>query len=308
MNRVLVNVASAIAVTLLFLGAAPAVSAQVDTESTTHSGVVIARLDDSLSLWTDGGRLVFELNPTTEMPKRAMGEGNLVVVREKTAGSGVAESVILVDQEVWVEGSGTNELAIIGRAEPSVDGPSQLIIRTADGQEMFVVDPETFHQPFPERGQRVALTYRVENINPPLYKATGLVLLPDSFDASPVKVTYNDIVRPAKQPAAPVVAAKPAPGGNSWRLPVRPVSPGRSPSFPEKGYSLQSRRPAWPRVPSWPGSGSPISGSMRWLWRVSITTPCAMPWGISREQHFPASPATRALRRIGIRSSGVFAT
>jgi hypothetical protein len=211
MNRVLVNVASAIAITLLILGAAPIAAAQADTESATHSGVVIARHDDSLSLWTDGGRLVFELNPTTVMPKRLVGEGNLVVVRETTAGSGVAENVILVDQEVWVEGAGTNELAIIGRAEPSVDGPSQLIIRTADGQEMFVVDPETFHQPFPERGQRVALTYRVENINPPLYKATGLVLLPDSFEESPVKVTYSDIVRPAKQPAAPVVAAKPAP-------------------------------------------------------------------------------------------------
>jgi hypothetical protein len=156
--------------------------------------------------------LVFELNPTTVMPKRNVGEGNLVVVRETTAGSGVADNVILVDQEVWVEGSGTNELALIGQVEPSVDGPSQLIIRTAAGQEMFVIDSETFHQPLPERGQRVALTYRVENVKPPLYKATGLVLLPDSFDASPVRVTYSDIVRPAttQEPAA-VVAVKPAP-------------------------------------------------------------------------------------------------
>lgn len=212
MNRVLVNASSAIAVTLLSLGAAATVSAQVDTEASTHSGVVIARHDDSLSLWTEQGRLVFELNPATVMPQRNVGEGNLVVVRETRAGSKIADNVILVDQEVWVEGSGSNELAIIGRAEPSVNGPSQLIIRTADRKEVFVIDPETFHQPFPKPGQRVALTYRVENVKPPLYKATGLVLLPDAFDDSPVKVTYSDIVYPAKKQApAPVVASKPAP-------------------------------------------------------------------------------------------------
>jgi len=210
MNRFLVTVASAIAVTLLFLGAVPTVAAQVDTETATHSGVVTARHDDSLSLWTKDGPLVFELNSDTVMPERVVGEGNLVVVRETQAGSMVAENVVLVDQEVWVEGTGSNELAIIGQVNPSVNGPSQLVIQTAERQEMFVIDPKTFHQPLPEPGQRVALTYRVEDVNPPLYKATGLVLLPDSFEASPVKVTYSDIERPANQVAAPVVATKPA--------------------------------------------------------------------------------------------------
>jgi|GEM_PF-2361486 len=208
MNRFLVTVASTIAVMLLFLGAVPTVAAQADTETAIHSGVVIARNADSLRLWTNEGELVFELNPDTVMPERVVGEGNLVVVRETEAGSMVAENVLLVDQEVWVEGTGTNELAIIGRVEPSVNGPSQLIVRTAERQELFVIDPKTFHQPLPEPGQRVALTYRVEDVNPPLYKATGLVLLPGSFDASPVKVTYSDIARPAHQDAAPVVAAK----------------------------------------------------------------------------------------------------
>ena len=208
MNRFLVTVASTIAVMLLFLGAIPTVAAQTDTETAIHSGVVIERHDDSLKLWTNEGELVFELNPDTVMPERVVGKGNLVVVRETEAGSMVAENVLLVDQEVWVEGTGTNELAIIGRVEPSVNGPSQLIVRTAERKELFVIDPKTFHQPLPEPGQRVALTYRVEDANPPLYKATGLVLLPGSFDDSPVKVTYSDIELPARQDATPAVAAK----------------------------------------------------------------------------------------------------
>jgi hypothetical protein len=253
MNRVLINVASAIAVTVLVFVAAPAVLAQADTEAATHSGVVIARHDDSLSLWTDGGRLVFALNSATAMPGRNVGEGNLVVVRETTAGSGIAENVILVDQEVWVEGTGTNELAIIGRVDPSVNGPSQLIIHTADRQEMFVIDPKTFRQPFPKPGQRVALTYRVENVKPPLYKATGLVLLPDSFDASPVTVTYSDIVVPAKKPApvavvavkaapAPVVAPAPAPAPRPAPAPqpmaTLPMTAGRTPAVALLGLLL----------------------------------------------------------------------
>ncbi len=210
MNRFLVTVASSIAVLLLFVGAVPTVAAQTDTETAIHSGVVIATDADSLRLWTNEGELEFALNPDTVMPKRVVGEGNLVVVRETEAGSLVAENVLLVDQEVWVEGTGSNELAIIGRVEPSVNGPSQLIIRTAERQELFVIDPKTFHQPLPGPGQRVALTYRVEDVNPPLYKATGLVLLPGSFDDSPVKVTYSDIEHPAQQDAAPAIANMPA--------------------------------------------------------------------------------------------------
>jgi hypothetical protein len=251
MNRILVNIASAVAVAVLILGAAPTVSAQVDTKAGFHSGVVIARHDDSISLWTEGGRLVFALNPTTTMPERKVGEGNLVVVRETTVGSGIADNIILVDQEVWVEASGTNELAIIGRVDPSVNGPSQLIIHTADRQEVFVIDPKTFRQPFPEPGQRVALTYRVENVKPPRYKATGLILLPDSFDDSPVTVTYSDIVVPAKKPApvavvavkaapAPVVAPAPAPRPAPAPQPMAtlPMTAGRTPAVALLGLLL----------------------------------------------------------------------
>ena len=56
----------------------------------------------------------------------------------------------------------------------------------------------------------MALTYRVEAVKPPIYKATGLVLLPDTFDDAPVKVTYQDIPQPAPAPA-PAPAPKPAP-------------------------------------------------------------------------------------------------
>jgi len=227
MNRFLVTVVSAFAVMLLFLGAVPTVAAQADTETAVHSGVVIATDADSLRLWTNEGELVFELNRDTSMPERVVGEGNLVVVRETEAGSLVAENVLLVDQEVWVEGIGSNELAIIGRVEPSVNGPSQLIIRTAERQELFVIDPKTFHQPLPEPGQQVALTYRVEDVNPPLYKATGLVILPGSFDDSPVKVTYSDIDHPAQHDTTPVVATMPA--REPIAVPAVATKPAREP-------------------------------------------------------------------------------
>ena len=208
----------ALSVSLAVAAAPSAVSAQAPAakdqvvETGFRSGVVIVRKDATLSLWTKRGRDVFQLTPETVMPQRSVGEGSLVVVKETQPGSKVAEKIILVDEEVWVEGKGTRERAIIGRFEPSVTSPSQMIIRTAKGREAFVIDPKTFRQPFPQPNQRVALTYRVENVTPPIYKATGLVLLPDTFDDSPVKVSYQDIPvpAPAAEPA-PLPAYEPAP-------------------------------------------------------------------------------------------------
>ena len=221
MNSKIVRTLSAACLATLVVAAIPAVaqsggdSPQV-TETGFRSGVVIAKKEATFSLWTRRGRDVFQLTGDTVLPQRSWGEGSMVVVKETQPGSKVAEKVILVDEEVWVEAKGTRERAIIGRFEPSVTSPSHMIIRTARGKEAFVIDPKTFRQPFPQPNQRVALTYRVENVTPPIYKATGLVLLPDSFDDSPVKVTYQEIPKPAPAPApapatAPAAAPVPAP-------------------------------------------------------------------------------------------------
>ena len=86
-------------------------------------------------VWTKRGREVFQLNADTLMPQRKVGEGSLVVIRETAPGSKVAQHVILVDQEIWVEDKGMRERAIIGRFEPSVTSPNQMIIRTRDRKE-----------------------------------------------------------------------------------------------------------------------------------------------------------------------------
>ncbi len=221
MNKLLKLAALAPALAVLALAglAAPAVAqgaekAQTQTESGFRSGIVITKKEGRLALWTKKGREVFVLNDSTLMPQRPVGEGSLVVVRETTPGSKVAERVILVDQEVWVEGKGIRERAIIGRFDGAVTSPHQMIIRTQQGKHAFVIDPKTFRQPFPKPNQRVALTYRVVSTKPPSYMATGLVLLPDTFDESPVKISYQDIPKPAPAPTpepapAPVEAPEP---------------------------------------------------------------------------------------------------
>ncbi len=210
--------ASALAVAaLVLLALAGPLAAQVEgegkgqKETGVRSGLVILKKDDNLSVWTRRGRDVFTLNSETVMPQRPLLEGTLIVVRETAPGSKVAKQVIIVDEEIWVAGKSPRERAIIGRFDPSVTSPDHMLIRTRDGKQAFVIDPKTFRQPFPQPNQRVALTYRVEAINPPLYKATGLVVLPDVFDDSPVKITYQDIPRPAPEPAPAPPAPAPAP-------------------------------------------------------------------------------------------------
>ena len=212
---------------------------QAIKETGVRSGLVIKKTDSALSVWTKRGRAVFQFNAETIMPQRPLTEGSLVVVRETTPGSLVAERIIIVDQEVWVEGKGTRERAIVGRFEPSVTSPSQMIIRTADGKEAFVIDPKTFRQPFPKPNQRVALTYRVVPTRPPSYMATGLVVLPDVFEDSPVKVTYQDIPKPTPAPE-PAPAPKPAPAPAPEPMVTLPQTGSQSPLVALLGLFLVS--------------------------------------------------------------------
>ncbi len=46
-------------------------------------------------------------------------------------------------------------------------------------------------QPLPKPNQRVAVTYRIETVKPPRYIATGLIVLPDTLDESPVRIAMT---------------------------------------------------------------------------------------------------------------------
>ena len=177
-----------------------------------RSGIVIGKAEKQLTLWTKNGREVFRYDADTIMPQRKLKDGNLVWVRLE-AGSNVAKQIIIVDEQISVVGRLGREHAVIGHTWQA-QSPSQVVVRNKEGKEMFVVDPKTFRQPMPKPGQRVAVTYRVENVKPPRYIATGLVILPDELEKSPVKITYSEVpqeeVRIAEAPT-PEPAPEPEP-------------------------------------------------------------------------------------------------
>lgn len=179
-----------------------------------RTGVVLSKSPQQLKLWTKNGSEEFKIDESTVMPQRKLQKGNMIVLRETSEGSKLAAQIVLVDEQVWVTGKGSKgSRALIGTTWQS-QSPSHLVVRTAAGEEMFVVDPKTFRQPLPEPNQRIALLYRVETARPPRYKATGFVVLGDAIAKSPVEIIYSDIPQPVEQVAEvaePAPAPAPAP-------------------------------------------------------------------------------------------------
>ncbi len=194
---------------VLFAIAAIATAQEPATPSSqtgsTRTGVVIGKADKQLTIWTKNGRESFQIAADTVMPQRKLKDGNLVVIRETAPGSRQAAQIIIVDEQVWVKDKFAREHAIVGTFG-TAQSPSHMMVTTTDGRQAFVIDPKTFRQPLPKPGQRVAVTYRIENVVPPIYKATGLVVLSDALQQSPVQISYTPIPVPE-----PVVAAAPAP-------------------------------------------------------------------------------------------------
>ncbi len=184
---------------------APAASQSIRT------GVVIGKTDKALTLWTKNGKEKFTYAEGVVLPQRKIKDGNMVVVFEQSKGSRIASRVSLVDEQIDVTGRASKQRAVIGRTAAG-RSPGHLIVKTLDGKEAFVIDPKVFRRPLPEPGQRVAVTYRVENIKPPIYKATGIVVLADSLDESPIQITYSDIPKPEPVVAqAPILEPEPEP-------------------------------------------------------------------------------------------------
>ncbi len=182
------------------------------TQQTTaaRSGVVIGKAEKQLTLWTKNGREVFSYTADTIMPQRKLKDGNLVWVRLSDPTSKVAIQVIIVDDQISVVGRQGREHAVIGNTWQATS-PSLGVVGYREGKEMFVIDPKTFRQPLPKPGQRVAVTYRIENVKPPRYIATGLVILPDELEKSPVTITYSDVPQEVRVAEAPPQAPQPTP-------------------------------------------------------------------------------------------------
>jgi hypothetical protein len=180
---------------------------QSSESSSVLTGVVLERGEGQVTLWTGEGKEVLTFNSDTLMPRRSLAAGNLIWAETDGPGSNEARRIILVDEEISVVGRLGREHAVIGDSWEATS-PSQLVVRSNSGQELFVVSPETFHQPLPKKGERVAVIYRVEEVKPPRYIATGLVTLPAGLERSPVKVSYSPIPQPETQVAE---VAKPTP-------------------------------------------------------------------------------------------------
>ena len=207
MNR---QLTVAFALTLMAATAFAQEPETVQQTAAARSGVVLGKAEKQLTLWTKNGREVFTYTAETIMPQRKLKDGNLVWVRLANPDSKVATQVIIVDDQISVVGRQGREHAVIGDTWQAMS-PSQVVVRNKDGKEMFVIDPKTFRQPLPKPGQRVAVTYRIENVKPPRYIATGLVILPDAIEKSPVTITYSDIPQEVQIAQAPPPAPMPEP-------------------------------------------------------------------------------------------------
>ncbi len=196
---------------ILVVGAASAQEAELPPEpGSSRTGVVIGKAEKQLTLWTKSGREVFSYSPDTIMPLRKMKDGNLVWVRTRGTNSKEAAQIIIIDEQVSVVGRLGREHAVVGTTWQG-RSPSQLIVRAKDGTEMFVIDPKTFRQPLPKPGEKVAVTYRIENVKPPNYIATGLIVLPAELEKSPVRITYTDVPQPEVVAEAPRPMPAPEP-------------------------------------------------------------------------------------------------
>jgi hypothetical protein len=163
--------------------------------------VILERGEGQVTLWTGEAQEVVTFNSDTLMPRRSLEPGNLIWAETSGPASNEAQRIILIDEEISVVGRLGREQAVIGDSWES-QSPSHLVVLSKSGQELFVVSPETFRQPLPKKGERIAVIYRVEEVNPPNYIATGLVTLPAGLERSPVKVSYSAIPQAEAQVAA----------------------------------------------------------------------------------------------------------
>jgi hypothetical protein len=190
---------------------APVLAAESPPDpASVRTGVIVDRGDRQLTLWTGEDEEVVTLTTETEMPMRPLESGNLIWAQTQGPDSSEAQRIILIDDEISVIGRVDREHAVIGDSWEA-QSPSQLVVRSATDQEIFVISPETFRQPLPKKGERVAVIYRVEETQPPRYVATGLITLPAGLEHSPVKITYSDVPRAEEQVAAspqPTAAAE----------------------------------------------------------------------------------------------------
>ena len=205
--------------------AAPQETEEVAQPASTLTGVVIGKAEKQLTLWTKNGRKVLRYNADTIMPQRKLKDGLLVWVRTTGPGSSEAAQIVIVDEQISVVGRLGREHAVIGTTAPG-RSPSHVIVRSKDGREMFVLDPKKFRQPLPKPGERVAVTYRVENVTPPNYIATGIVVLPPALDDSPVKITYSEVPQPVE--VAETVEPEPAPAYEPEQIAALPQTARRT--------------------------------------------------------------------------------
>ncbi len=165
-------------------------------------------------------------------------EGDMVLVRTSADRTEVQEILHIEEAvEVVTEAEPDVERAVVGTVRST--GTSQLLVDTTNGAQAFVIDPERLFPPLPTADQKVIVAYRVEDVNPPLYKATELIVLPADF-----QLAQGGQVRVSSEPIAAAAAEVEAPVGMETQIAELP--PQAEPEYAPPAMTEPAPLPAAP--------------------------------------------------------------
>ncbi|MEZ5332731.1 MAG: LPXTG cell wall anchor domain-containing protein [Thermoanaerobaculia bacterium] len=229
-----------LSITLLSLLAATGLAA-AEQPQTLKAGTVVSVDDQTLVVESNGTETTYHLAEAATVPS-TLATGDVVLVRVADHDTMTTDRVLAVDEEVMVTENMEAEHAVVGSVQAT--STNQLILDTTTGEQAFVVDPEKLFPPVPTPDQRVAVTYRTLELNPPRYKATGLVVLDEGMDmASNVEVSSEPVATVAQaepEPAPRMQRAAPAPAPSPEAPAPAPAPMTEEPTeaLPQTGSSL----------------------------------------------------------------------
>lgn len=233
-----------LSITLLSLLAVTGL-AVAEQPQTLKAGTVVSVENDTLVVESNGAETTYHLAEAATVPS-TLTTGDVVLVRVADRDTMTTDRVLAVDEEVMVTGDLETEHAVLGSVRAT--STNQLILDTTTGENAFVVDPEKLFPPVPTPDQRVAVTYRTLELNPPRYKATGLVVLEDATD-----MASNVVV--SSEPVATVAQAEPEPAERMQRVAPAPT-PSPEASAPAPAPMTEEPAEALPQT----GSSLPALG------------------------------------------------
>ena len=208
-----------LAITLLTALAATGL-ALAEQPQIVKAGTVVSIDHETIVIEADGAETTYQLAAGAIVPP-ALSTGDFVLVRLTAEGEMTTDQVLAVDEQVMVTEDLQSERAVIGAV--TATSPDQLLVDTTTGEQAFVVNPEKLYPPLPTPGQRVAVTYRTLEVQPPRYMATGLIVL----EGQPSTASNVEV---SSEPVATVAQAEPEPAPRTQRVAPAPAPTPEAPA------------------------------------------------------------------------------